>query len=244
MALVHPLEIRLQPFGVAENRRFHIVDEDGRRYGQLRNGKLVRIAPTYDGEADLLSLLFPDGDVVAGEVALGEPVVTDFYGRDVPGRVVEGPWAAAISAYAGQPLRVVKTDEPGAGVDRGRGTVSVLADASLDELARRARRDAVDARRFRMLIGVGGTEAHEEDEWVGKLVRVGEAVIRLHEEVARCAITTQDPDSGVPDFDTLREIKSYRGTRDDDGKHIDFGVFGEVEEPGVVRLGDAVAVIS
>jgi uncharacterized protein YcbX len=91
-----------------------------------------------------------------------------------------------------------------------------------------------------MLIGVGGTEAHEEDEWVGKLVRVGEAVIRLHEEVARCAITTQDPDSGVPDFDTLREIKSYRGTRDDDGKHIDFGVFGEVEEPGIVRLGDAV----
>jgi uncharacterized protein YcbX len=69
---------------------------------------------------------------------------------------------------------------------------------------------------------------------------VGEAVVRLHEEVARCAITTQDPDSGVPDFDTLREIKSYRGTRDADGTHIDFGVFGEVEEPGTVRLGDAV----
>jgi uncharacterized protein YcbX len=240
MALVHPQEIRLEPFGVAENRRFHVVDEGGRRYGQIRNGTLVRIAPTYDGEADLLSLLFPDGDVVAGEVALGEPIATDFYGRDVSGRVVEGPWAEAISAYAGMPLRLVKTDEPGAGIDRERGTVSVLGDSSLEELARHAGRDAVDARRFRMLIGVDGCDAHEEDRWVGKLVRVGEAVIRLHEEVARCAITTQDPDSGVPDFDTLREIKSYRGTRDDDGKHIDFGVFGEVEEPGVVRLGDGV----
>jgi hypothetical protein len=240
MALVHPQEIRLQSFGVAENRRFHVVDADGRRYGQIRNGTMVRIAPTYDGVADILSLLFPDGDVVAGEVALGEPVVTDFYGRDVPGRVVEGPWAEAISAYAGRALRLIKTDAPGAGVDRGRGSVSVLGDASLEELARHAGRDAVDARRFRMLIGVGGTEPHEEDEWVGRLVRVGEAVVRLHEEVARCAITTQDPDSGVPDFDTLREIKSYRGTRDDDGKHIDFGVFGEVEEEGVVRLGDAV----
>jgi uncharacterized protein YcbX len=194
----------------------------------------------YDGEADLLSLLFPDGDVVAGEVALGEPIVTDFYGRDVPGHIVDGPWAAAISAYAGKSLRLVKTDEPGTGVDRGDGTVSLLADASLEELARHAGRDAVDARRFRMLIGVDGTEAHEEDGWVGKLVRVGEAVIRLHEEVARCAITTQDPDSGVPDLDTLREIKSYRGTRNDDRDHIDFGVFGEVEKPGIVRLGDAV----
>jgi uncharacterized protein YcbX len=119
----------------------------------------------------------------------------------------------------------------------------VLSDASLDELARNAGRDAVDARRFRMLIGVAGCSPHEEDEWVGKDVRVGDAVIRLHEEVARCAITTQDPDSGIPDFDTLREIKSYRGTRDDDGKHIDFGVFGEVKEPGVVRLGEAVELL-
>jgi uncharacterized protein YcbX len=243
MALVHPLELTLGPTGVAENRRFHVVDEGGRRYGQIRDGSLVRIAPTYDEAADLLSLLFPDSEVVADEVALGEPIVTDFYGRSVPGRVVVGPWADAISAYAGKPLRLVKTDAPGAGVDRGRGSVSVLADASLEELARNAGRDAVDARRFRMLIGVAGCSPHEEDEWVGKSVRVGEAVIHLHEEVARCAITTQDPDSGVPDFDTLREIKSYRGTRDGDGKHIDFGVFGEVEEPGVVRLGDAVEPI-
>src|SRR5580765_6347385 len=144
MALVHPQEVRLEPFGVAENRRFHVVDQDGRRYGQIRNGTLVRIAPTYDGEADLLSLLFPDGDVVAGEIALGEAIATDFYGRDVAGRVVEGPWAEAISAYAGKPLRLVKTDEPGAGVDRGHGTVSVLTDASLQELARHAGRETVD----------------------------------------------------------------------------------------------------
>ena len=216
------------------------MDEAGRRYNQIRNGTLVRIAPTYDGDADTLSLRFPNGGVVSADVALGESIVTDFYGRDVPGHVVEGPWNAAISAFAGRTLRLVKTDEPGAGVDRGNGSVSVLGDASLDELARHAGSDAVDARRFRMLIGVAGCGAHEEDDWVGRHVRVGEAVILLHEEVARCAITTQDPDLGVPDLDTLRAIKSYRGTRDDDGKNIDFGVFGEVTEPGIVRVGDAV----
>jgi hypothetical protein len=31
----------LERHGVRENRRFHIVDADGRRFNQLRNGGLV-----------------------------------------------------------------------------------------------------------------------------------------------------------------------------------------------------------
>ena len=156
------------------------------------------------------------------------------------GRVVEGPWSDAVSRYAGRPLRLVRADDPGAGVDRDRGTVTMVSEASLAELARHAGRDAVDGRRFRMLIDLAGCEPHEEDSWVGGTVRVGEAVVRLHEQVARCAITTQNPETGVPDFDSLREIKRYRGTRASDGKNIDFGVFGEVEQPGRVRVGDPV----
>ncbi len=237
MALVHPEEISLERFGVAANRRFFVVDEDGRRYGQIRDGTLARIRPEYDEAGERLTLRFPDGDAAGGVPDLGEEVVTDFYGRPVRGRVVEGPWSDAISRFAGRPLRLIRSDEPGAGVDRGLGPVTMLSDASLDELARHAEVDGVDARRFRMLVGIAGCEPHEEDSWLGGRVRVGAAVVRLHEPVGRCAITTQNPDSGVPDFDTLREIRQYRGMR---GKEIDFGVFGEVEVPGRVRVGDAV----
>jgi uncharacterized protein YcbX len=240
MALQHPTEIDLELHGVADNRRFHVVDERGRRYGQIRDGTLVRIAPQYDSAADELELRFPDGTVERAVVALGAPVVTDFYGRPVPGQLVEGPWSQALSEFAGRPLRLVKTDEPGAGVDRGNGSVTMLSDASLEELARRADRDAVDGRRFRMLIGLAGCAPHEEDEWLGKTVGVGEAVVRLHEQVARCAITTQSPETGVRDFDTLRAIKGYRGLRE--GEAIDFGVYGEVERPGRVRVGDPVVL--
>ena len=115
----------------------------------------------------------------------------------------------------------------------------MLSEASLEELRRRAgREERVDPRRFRMLIGVGGVRAHEEDEWIGRRVQVGEAVVVLREQVARCAVTTQNPKTGRPDVDTLREIKAYRGVRD--RKLIDFGVYGAVAEPGRVRLGDPV----
>ena len=59
---------------------------------------------------------------------------------------------------------------------------------------------------------------------------------------ARCAITTQDPDTGERDLDTLRTIISYRGLRE--GKHADFGVLGEVAQPGRIRLGDRVSVLA
>lgn len=240
MALVHPEEISLEAFGVAANRRFFVIDDDGRRYGQIRDGTLVRIEPDYDETSGTLVLRFPDGIVVDGVPQLGAPIVTDFYGRPVRGRVVDGAWSEAISRFAGRPLRLVRSDGAGAGVDRGLGPVTMLSDASLDALARQVGADGVDARRFRMLIGIAGCEPHEEDAWLGRRVRAGEAVVRLHEQVARCAITTQNPRTGVPDLDTLREIRAYRGTREDDGKNIDFGVFGEVEVPGRVRVGDMV----
>jgi uncharacterized protein YcbX len=241
MALVERDELELGRDGVAENRRFLLLDEAGRHYAALRDGRLLQIRPeAADGR---LALRFPDGARVAGDVAVAEPVTVDLYGRDVACHVVAGPWAEAVSRFAGRPLRLVRTDGPGAGVDRGRGPVTMVSRASLDELARRAGAEAVDGRRFRMLVGIDGVAAHEEDSWVGRLVRVGDAVVRPLEPVARCAVTTKNPDTGVVDFDSLREIRGYRGPRPADGRSIDFGVFGEVVESGRVRVGDAVAPV-
>ena len=238
LALVHPEQIALELSGVASNRRFYLIDDDGRQFGLIRDGRLVQIRPEYDADADRLVLRLPDGSCVEGEFELGEAVRTRF-GRTrwVTGRLVEGPWSDAISAHAGRPLRLVKADGPGAAVDRARGQVSLVSDASVEELARQGDRDGVDPRRFRMLIGVAGCEPHEEDEWVGRPVQVGEAVVRLRGHVARCAITTQNPDTGTRDFDTLRTINAYRGVRNGG---LDFGVYGEVVEPGRVRVGDPV----
>lgn len=242
LALVHPDVVTLEKTGVDANRRFHIVDAQGRRYNQIRNGRLVQIKPHYDPDAERLTLTFPDGTVADGDVVLGEPRATDFYGRSVPGHLVDGPFSEALSRWAGRPLRLVQSP-PGAAVDRGRGHVSLVSEASLRALTESAGVDEpVDGRRFRMLFQVDGVEAHGEDEWLNRQTRIGDAVVRLRGTVGRCAITTQNPDVGIPDLDTLRVLESYRGfTHKRGGKReLDFGVYGEVVEAGVVRVGDAV----
>jgi len=244
LGLVHPDAIDLGPHGVSSDRRFFLVDGDGRLLNGKRVGRLVQVRPTYDERAETLTLAFPDGSTVTAATDGGDPVVAELYGRSLPARSVGGELAAALEAFAGEPLQLLRVDEPATAVDRDRaGAVSLLSVAALETLADRAGVDGpVDARRFRMLIGVAGVEPHAEDEWIGRRVRVGSAVVVPAEPVGRCAVTTQDPATGVPDLDTLRVIGDYR--RDvPTNERIPFGVWGRVEEPGRVALGDRIELV-
>ncbi len=241
LGLLHPEEIELDDGGAPENRRFYLVDSVGFLFSGIDYGPRVRVRPSYDPSGETLALAFPDGKIVEGSaLADGDEVTTDFYGRQVPGRIVEGAFGDALSRYVGKTLRLVRANRPGDGCDVQ--TVTFLSDASVDELRRQAQRDdPLDERRFRMLIGLDGCAAHEEDTWDGRLLEIGEARVRVGGPVARCATTTRDPSTGERDFDTLRAIKNYRGLRE--GKNIDFGVYGDVEKPGRVRIGDPVEFV-
>jgi uncharacterized protein YcbX len=238
MGLQHPDKVLLEPFGVVEDRRYYLTEEDGRLVSGGKNGSLMRIQASYDANREWLSLSFPDGSVVEGDAAsLGQPVVTSFYGRPVTGRAVVGPWADAVSSYLGRPVLLVRPDIPGQASDEA--PVSLVSTASGEELARRAgRTKGVDTRRFRMLVELAGCTPHEEDTWAGRRLRVGQAVLEVGGPIPRCVVTTLDPDMGVKDFDSLKFIAAYRGVGPD--RDINFGVYASVIEPGTIALGDPV----
>lgn len=239
LGLLHPESVTLTEQGVAEDRRFYLIDDTGRLMDRLVIGRLVQIASWTDPEATTLRLTFPDGEVVEGAIELAEPVVTSMYGRRAEGHVVNGPFAAALSQFAGRSIRLARTDE--AGGTRDDHPATIISDGSLDELGRHLGVGAVDGRRFRMLIELEGGGAHEEDGWIGQRVGIGGASMRISAPVPRCAITTQDPDTGERDLDALRTIIEYRGLVN--GTDVNFGVWGEVERPGDVAVGDEVRLL-
>jgi uncharacterized protein YcbX len=242
LRLVQRDELMLESTGVAGNRAFYLVDDRAR----LVNGKLVGILTAvradYDGVDERLTMTFPDGSVVSETISLGLEIETRFFSRRPVARLVDGPWSDALSEFAGRRLRLVRADPDAGGVDRGRaGAVSLISTASVARLEGFADGREVDPRRFRMLIEVTGPAAHEEDEWVGRTVRIGGAVIDMRGHVGRCLVTTQAPETGVVDLPTLDLLSYRRGLRTTEP--LAFGVYGEIVEPGRVKLGDPVVAV-
>jgi uncharacterized protein YcbX len=237
-AIRSPDRIRLEPFGVVENRRFYLADERGDLICGPKHGRLMQIHSSWSPDTEVLRLEFPNGSVVEAEAdaVTGHQVVTDFYGRRmVDGHEVRGPFSGAVSDWYGQPVRLVRTDLPGEANDVE--PLSLMSTASAASLANGSGSDRpLETRRFRMLFELAGCEPYEEDTWDGRLLRLGDAVIRVGHQIPRCAVTTYDPDTGERDFGTLHEIKRQRGENAD--RKLPFGVYGEVVEPGTVRVGD------
>jgi uncharacterized protein YcbX len=239
LGLEHPTEIDLTEAGVVEDRRFYLIDDVDRLVDRLLVPSLVQIGAHTDPAATQLRLAFPDGTVLDEEVRLGSPVETEVHKRTVVGHFVEGPWAAALSDFCGRAIRLVRCDRVGG--TRSAHPATLITDGSLELLGHHLGAGTVDGRRFRMLIELQGGSAHEEDTWIGGRIALGEAILQISAAVPRCAITTQDPDTGERDLDTLRTIIAYRGLTDE--RDIDFGVYGEVEQAGRIRLGDPVEVL-
>lgn len=89
--------------------------------------------------------------------------------------------------------------------------------------------------RWRGNIWFEGLPLWEEFDWLGRDVRIGEAVLRVRERITRCMATTANPETGERDADTLRALNSW--------DHQDFGVYAEVLQGGEIRVNDEVQVL-
>ncbi len=234
--LRYPDEIELTPTGVEGDHDFLFLEVDGRRISTGRKAPFLGIRATHDRDHERLTLELPDGTLVEGAVtAAGNPLEVVMYDRTIKVRSVDGPFASAISRHIGRDILLARAEPPG----RARPTraVSIVSLASVAELGRRGgRNDVPDPRRFRMLVELDGCAAHEEDSWSGRRIRMGDAIVRVGRGVPRCLVTTLHPETGEKDFPTLDVLATYRKRNGE----LQFGVYGDVERPGLIRVGDEV----
>ena len=240
LALEHPAEIELTEQGVREDRRFFLVDDSGRLIDGLLAGRLVQVAVHIDRDGTSMRMTFPDGRVIEDDVRPTEPVITRMYGRIVLGHLVDGPWAEALLPLTGRRVHLIRTNRPGrdpreAPRDARSPTARSTCSGSTSAAARSTGADSgcssssPAAERTRRTPGsVGGSSLARRSCSSASRWRVARSRPRI-------------PDTGARDLDTLRTIISYRGLRD--GENVDFGVYGEVERAGHIRLGDEVRIL-
>ncbi len=76
----------------------------------------------------------------------------------------------------------------------------------------------------------------EENTWVGKRLRLGEAELEGVEPIQRCRATTASTRTGEVDADTLKALNDGFG-------HQDCGLYARVRKSGTVRAGDTLKVL-
>jgi uncharacterized protein YcbX len=243
-ALHHPDHVTLTPNGIPEDRRFFLVDADGALFSGSDHGPLVQVRADFDDEK--LTCTFPSGETVAAQAdVLGDARVVDFYGRPVAAHEVRGPFSDAFSTHVGAPVRLLRADRGGDALDVH--PVTLVGLASVSDLGRRGGHAGdLDPRRFRINIEIDGTEPYEEDTWDGRTVAIGEAVVRVAGQIPRCVVTTQDPDSGVHDWNTLKKLGELRPPmRDGAGVTfgVPFGMYAQVDRAGDVPRSGEVALL-
>ena len=263
LALTHPDTVDVSWQGVTEDRRLFLVDDRGRLLTQRHFGRLVQVQAEYHLDPERLTLRMPGGDTVEGPIVPGEPTANRIFGRRVMGNAVPGEWDAALSDFCGATVRLVRAQQPGQCYDEF--PISLLSTASLERLGENlgqpsgnvasnhhAGRGAanrigpqagakisLDSRRFRPNFLLRGCGPHEEDDWIGEAIRIGDGLqVRVVARDPRCAITAHDPDTGETDLNTPEIIAGYRPT----GGTAYFGVYGIVEHPGRVAIGDTVTL--
>ncbi len=234
LGLLSAERVDINSRGIEGDRRFIVLDASGRVVTQRQLGALTLVTAEYSVPERVLKMTFPDGRVVEGQPEPVEATATVLWGRVVEGKIIGGEWAAALSEFCGADLRLFESTSPGTCFDEY--PVSMISRASIDYLTGlTGGAKSFEARRFRPTLLLEGCQPHEEDSWLGKGIRIGEQLrLRLIARDPRCAITTLDPTTGERDFDTLRLILSYRPSV----RAAYFGVYGIVESPGTVAVGD------
>lgn len=189
----------------------------------VRNDRLASLQTQFDDDTDTLTI-FRDGKQVSrGQLTspVGRSIIEQFF-----------------ASFAASDVRGTPKVLEGRGftfTDQSDQLISFIGHASIDDLERVVGKP-VDHRRFRANFYFTGAAAWEEFSWIGRRLKVGDAVVEVVKRIDRCAATNVNPDSAEIDLNIPLALR--KGFN-----HIDMGVFGRVIEAGTVGTGSKITLL-
>ena len=249
-------EAVVEPWGLAGDRRWMVVDDEGTVITAREVNRLVLVDP----EITATGLRLTAPDLAPLEVSTPDPT----------SQVPVGIWSSRLDAVPagaeadawfgkalGRPARLVYLDdprkrptspdfsEPGDRVSFADGYPLLLAtEESLGALndvvlaSAATGRDPLPMTRFRPNVVVSGVEPWAEDDW--RRIRIGDAVFRAVKGCARCVLTTIDPDTADREKEPIASLAKVRRW---DGATW-FGINLVPDTHGVtIRVGDEFEVL-
>jgi MOSC domain-containing protein len=248
----------VEPWGLAGDRRWMLVDEAGLAVTAREYPRLVLITPKP--EANGLLVQAPDADPLLVGTPDGRTLTTvEVFSSVLAAAPASDAAHAWFSTVVGEPIRLVYLDDPtrrrtDPAYSRPEDRVSfadgyplLLATeeslAALNDLIAEGpypQDGPMSMTRFRPSLVVAGAPAWAEDGW--RVLRIGAVTFRVVKACARCVFTTIDPDTAAKGHEPLFALARHRRW---DGK-VWFGVNLIPDAPpagALIRKGDPVEIL-
>jgi uncharacterized protein YcbX len=260
-------ESAIGPRGLAGDRAYALVDvETGRlcsakhprKWGELFACHASFVDEPAEGAPIVMTL--PDGSTVRSDDPDVDARLSKLVGSEVrlessapPEPVIEEVWPDVKGPDFYGPVHEEK--EAGEDVIDFRASLAVpggffdlsaihlVSTNSLDELTKREPGSRFDERRFRanIVVRIEDEDGFVENDWGGKQVRVGEAVLAVAIPTPRCIMTTLANEDLPKDNGILKALADHNNvTIGTMGSFPCVGVNASVSEGGTIRVGDAV----
>ena len=247
----------VEPWGLAGDRRWLLVDEQGCSVTQREAPALARVSVTYAPDPRTITIEAagrPGCRVAAPRPGSEAEMLKVTVWSSVVLATAAGPAADAwFASYLGRPVRLVYLDDPtrrpvdpeyGRRADRvscADGSPLLLTSTgSLDELNRWLTGDGeqpVPMNRFRPSAVVAGAPPWAEDRW--RRIRIGPVLFRVVKPCGRCVVTTTDQLTG----ERGRQPLTMLGRRRNIGQQLVFGQNLIPDSGGVIGIGDPVEIL-
>ena len=230
----------VQSRGLALDRRWMLVDEDGVFISQREDTSLVRFE--LCAEDDCLVVSSPTSSVQVPFRSDGPGIGVRVWQSELEAPLVSAEVDAWFSSELGRPCHLVSMPDNcprKISLQFGDASVSfadampilVLSESSLGDLNSRLERP-VPIDRFRANVVLRDSEAFAEDGW--SEISIGNVTLRSTKRCGRCLVTCTDQATGERGTEPLRTLSGYRLF----GQNACMGMYYVPSSTGVLRVGD------
>jgi uncharacterized protein len=252
-------EAQVEPWGLAGDRRWMIVDAAGKFLTGREYPQLVLVSPRV--ESGKITLASPGVPEVTVPVPCDSRLVSvSVWHSELLAAEADDAASDWLTDIIGEPARLVYLDDPTRrptnpehSLDSDRVSFAdgyPLLLTSEESLAavngwiaegKRAAEGPIPMRRFRPNVVVSGAPAWAEDNW--RRLRIGPVTFRNAKGCGRCVFTTVDPDTAAKGHEPLFALARHRRW----DNQVWFGVNLIPDDAGsdaIIRPGDPVEILA
>lgn len=217
--------------GFQFDRRFMLIDENGKFLTQREHPKMAKLQPQFHGNIKIVTdekidnLRFPYDFSEWTEYGFGKEIEVQIWRSKCKALLANEEINNWFSKVLETNCRLVQMPsgtrrQINEDFNRGDEVVSfadgypylLIGENSLEKLNEKLDKK-IPMNRFRPNLVVKDSEAFVEDNW--KKIKIGETTFRITKPCARCVITTIDQETGISDvIEPLKTLANFRKAKD------------------------------